>query len=43
MRVENKKRESGKRDYRLDPPEGVSLEEHTRQLGWDHPNFRFRL
>lgn len=43
MRRENRKREQGHRDKRLVVPEGVSAEEHERQLGWDHPRFRFHM
>ncbi|TDZ16112.1 putative transporter [Colletotrichum orbiculare MAFF 240422] len=43
MKWENRKRERGERDYRLDESRrgGMSAEEHEFRLGWLHPSFRF--
>lgn len=45
MRAENKKRERGERDYRLEAGEreGVDKELFELELGWMHPGHRFQL
>ena len=45
MRAENRKRERGERDYRLEsgPREGVDRELFELELGWMHPSHRFQL
>ncbi|KAH0430412.1 major facilitator superfamily transporter [Colletotrichum camelliae] len=45
MNWENRKRERGERDYRLDESRqnGLSKEEHEFRLGWMHPGFRFKV
>lgn len=44
MTKENKKRQRGERDYRLDPARynGLTKEEYELQLGWLHPRYRFK-
>ena len=45
MRAENKKRDAGLRDSRLDPSrrDGMTEEQYELQLGWRHPRFRYQL
>lgn len=46
MRSENRKRERGWRDYRLDPSryEGVmTREQYELELGWLHPSYRYKM
>ena len=44
MKRENRAREQGLRDGRLEKPaEGMTREEYEMHLGWDHPRFRFHL
>ncbi|KKA31021.1 hypothetical protein TD95_004106 [Thielaviopsis punctulata] len=45
MKWENRKRERGERDDRLNPRhyDGMSKEEYEFHLGWDHPSFRFQM
>ncbi|WQF90103.1 Putative major facilitator superfamily, MFS transporter superfamily [Colletotrichum destructivum] len=45
MKRENRQREQGKRDYRLEESQrnGLSAAEHEFRLGWMHPGFRFKV
>ncbi|OHF03862.1 major facilitator superfamily transporter [Colletotrichum orchidophilum] len=45
MRRENRLRDQGARDHRLDENHrgAISLEEHEFRLGWMHPAFRFKF
>lgn len=44
MKRENRAREKGLRDHRLEKrTQGMTTEEHEMHLGWDHPRFRFHM
>ncbi|KAJ0163404.1 putative transporter [Colletotrichum tanaceti] len=45
MKRENRQREQGRRDYRLEESQrnGLSAAEHEFRLGWMHPGFRFKV
>lgn len=45
MRAENRKRERGERDYRLEmgEREGAERDLFELELGWMHPGHRFQL